>query len=137
MSTVDVARLRALLDEEDRRANAATEAAGGAAWRADDSGIYPLDAADHPGPFLADVYGYTDPGYGEHIAHHDPDRTLRLNAAIRKILNMWVNPDHVRTLTDADGYDGRDPDEVEAQVAEAEAIDRVVRLLAAALTEEG
>jgi uncharacterized protein DUF6221 len=40
----------------------------------------------HPGAFLADYYGFTDPDYGDHIAHHDPAWVLRDIAAKRAAL---------------------------------------------------
>lgn len=75
------------LDEKEVLAKRAAEASGGEHWRASDSGIYPEDdPSRHPGPFLADAYGFTDPGYGEHIAYWDPAQVLREVAAGRRIL---------------------------------------------------
>jgi hypothetical protein len=82
-------------------------------------------------------YGYV-PGLLPHIALNDPAAVLADIEVKRAILDMWQDPAVVRDLSlhpDAGParppQDGRDPDEVEAQVAAAEAIDEVVRILAA------
>lgn len=75
------------LDEREAAAKRAIKAADGEIWRVSDSGLYPEDnPSQHPGPFLADVYGFTDPGYGDHIARHDPAWALRDIAAKRATL---------------------------------------------------
>lgn len=85
-----VAFITARLDEDQQSAQRAITASGGQNWRASDSGIYPEDdPSHHPGPFIADAYGYTDPEYGGHIARHDPARSLREIAAKRKLL--WLH----------------------------------------------
>jgi hypothetical protein len=72
------------------------------------------------------------------LSLHDPASVLADIAAKRAILDMWQDPAAVRDLSLHPGadpehppQDGRDPDEREVQVAAAEAIDDVVRLLAA------
>lgn len=76
------------------------------------------------------VYGNVKP-QSDHIALNNPAVVLRRIAKIRQILDLWQDPNEVRHLP-AGTYDGRDPDEIEAQVAAAEAIDQVVQLLAEA-----
>ena len=77
-------------------------------------------------------------GQATHIALNDPASVLADIEAKRAILEMWQDPAAVRDLSLHPGadpehppQDGRDPDEIEAQVAAAEAIDDVVRLLTA------
>lgn len=62
---------------------------------------------------------------------------LRDVAVTRAIIADWKDPDQVENCWAVDGdgnryeyTDGRDPDEVESQVAVAWAIDRVLRLIA-------
>lgn len=88
MSDTDriVVWLREALDAAQRDAEAATAATGGPRWHGSDSGLYSDDGANHPGPFLADSYGYTEPPIVAHIARHDPASVLRRIAADRKTL---------------------------------------------------
>jgi hypothetical protein len=79
-----------------------------------------------------------DYGVLHHEMRHDPARVLREAGAGREILGGWEDPAWVRDLSlhpDSDPehppQDGRDPDEIEEQVAVAEVIDHHVRLLAA------
>lgn len=62
-----------------------------------------------------------------HIIRHDPQRVMRNSAVYRAIVEEWQDPEDVRVPPE--GEDGRDWDEVEAQVASARAIDHVVSLL--------
>jgi hypothetical protein len=78
--------LREALDAAQADAEAATAATGGPHWHGSDSGLYSNDASNHPGPFLADAYGYTDPRVVAHVTRHDPAAVLRRIAADRKIL---------------------------------------------------
>lgn len=64
-----------------------------------------------------------------HIGRWSPARVLAEVAAKRAIIDGWRDPATVRRLP-AGIYDGRDQDEVEAQLSIAYAVDRVVRLLA-------
>jgi len=82
--------IAARLDERETAAKRAIEASGGEIWRASDGGLYPEDnPSQHPGAFLADYYGFTDPDYGDHIALHDPTWTLRDITAKRQILGAY------------------------------------------------
>ena len=65
----------------------------------------------------------------EHAARWDPARTLAEVEVKRRILEMWEDPALVRTLPNG-VRDGRDPDEIETQVAIVEVIDDIVRVLA-------
>jgi hypothetical protein len=47
----------------------------------------------------------------------------------RRIIDLWEDPAEVENLSEG-VYDGRDPDQRETQIAVAEAIDGIVRLLA-------
>lgn len=78
--------LRETMGAAQRDAEAATAATGGPHWHGSDSGLYSNDVSNHPGPFLADVYGYTAPEVVAHTARHDPAAVLRRIAADRKIL---------------------------------------------------
>jgi len=81
--------LRVQFDEEQRLAERAIKASGGRIWTADENGIFPQDdPSNHPGAFLADAYGCTDPGYGFHIARWDPARVLAEIDAKRRILDL-------------------------------------------------
>jgi hypothetical protein len=94
-----VAWLTARLDELDRRANAA----GGDRWRASESGIYPEDASQHPGPFAIGPYGHLDEGRRRHIALSDPRSVLARVGADRRILARHV-PERKRiALIDENG----------------------------------
>lgn len=73
--------------------------------------------------------GGHDAADAAHIARNDPARALREVELKRAILDLWEDPAAVRDLPDG-VHDGRDPDEVEAEVAVAEAIDALLRLLA-------
>jgi hypothetical protein len=84
--TDPLAFLAAALDAAQRDAEAAAAETGAPGWRGSDSGLYSDDASNHPGPFLADAYGYTAPELVAHIARHDPQATLRRIAADRKTL---------------------------------------------------
>lgn len=64
-----------------------------------------------------------------YIATWDPARVLAECDAKRKIIAMWEDPAAVRSLPEG-VHDGRDDDEMEAQVASAEAINAVVHLVA-------
>jgi Family of unknown function (DUF6221) len=71
---------------------------------------------------------------GRHIARHDPARVLREVEAKRKILDLWHNPAKVEHLPEG-AHEGRDPDEIMRDVAVAEAIDEIVRTLAAVYSD--
>lgn len=62
-------------------------------------------------------------------------RMVRQVEMMRIVFNMWEDPDDIRHLPTG-VHDGRDWDEVEAQVAVACAIDNVVRILGAAYMKE-
>lgn len=86
--------LRKTLDAAERDAEAATAATGGPHWRGSDSGLYSNDASNHPGPFLADAYGYTDPRIVAHATRHDPAAVLHRIAADRKLLDDLLAEPH-------------------------------------------
>lgn len=71
----------------------------------------------------------------DYLKRFDPAAVLADIEAKRAILDLWQDPAVVRDLSlhPDHPHDGRDPDEIQAQVAAAEAIDDVVRLLAALL----
>lgn len=82
-----VEKIRAALDESGRMARAAADF--GEAWTYhNDSGIYPSNESQHPGPIIAGSFDYLPEQYGNHIARHDPARVLRQVAAMRKILDL-------------------------------------------------
>lgn len=54
--------------------------------------------------------------------------------AKRQIIEMWEDPATVQTLPKG-VYDGRDPGEVETQVAVAETVDYIVRILTMAYAD--
>jgi len=87
----------------------------------------------------ADHAGWGSISHGHSVTHATPEqqRELRDIDAKRQIIGMWQDPDQVENCWALDEAgqryeyaDGRDPDEREAQVAAATAIDHVVRLLA-------
>lgn len=89
-------------------------------------------AMDMRASMQADFLNVLDPGLvGPYFELTAPEAVLRCVAADRQILAMWQDPEHVRHLPGG-VHDGRDPEEGEVQVAAAEAIDLVVRLLAEA-----
>jgi hypothetical protein len=92
--------LREAMDTAEREAEAATAATGGPHWRGDDSGLYGSDVANHPGPFLADAYGYTEPRIVGHVVRHDPAAVLRRIAADRKLLEDLLADPHFRNEED-------------------------------------
>lgn len=68
--------------------------------------------------------------------HYEHSRVAAEIAAKRQIIAMWTDPESVRSLPTG-VHDGRDPDEVEAEVRAAEAIDQVVRIHAAVYAAQG
>jgi hypothetical protein len=92
--------LTATLDAAQRDAEAAAVETGAPGWHGSDSGLYSDDASNHPGPFLADAYGYTAPEVVAHIVRHDPQATLRRIAADRKTLAAY---EKARAEYEADG----------------------------------
>lgn len=89
-----LAWLRETLDAAQADAEAATAATGGPHWHGSDSGLYSNDAANQPGPFLADAYGYTDPRLVAHITRHDPAAVLRRITADRRMLDDLLAEKH-------------------------------------------
>jgi hypothetical protein len=87
-----VAFLATTLAAAQREAERAAVETGAPGWRGSDSGLYSDDASNHPGPFLADAYGYTAPEVVAHIVRHDPQATLRRIAADRKTLALHQTP---------------------------------------------
>lgn len=65
-----------------------------------------------------------------HVARHDPARVLADVAAKRAILDMWEDPEEARE-PGSNGQEGRDADEIEADVAVAYAITDIVAAFAA------
>lgn len=98
MVTADrLAFLHATLDAAQAEARAASTETGSAFWRGTTDGLYSDDASNHPGPFLADSYGYNPPEIVTHIARHDPAAVLRRIAADRKQLELHAAvPGHGR-----------------------------------------
>jgi hypothetical protein len=78
--------LTAQLDHDEQVARAAARETTSERWSASGGLVYPEDnPSQHPGPFLADVYGLPDE-VAAHIALHDPASVLRTVAAHRAIL---------------------------------------------------
>jgi hypothetical protein len=82
-----LARLRSLLDGDERMANAASNY--GPCWRAGDGVLYPSDEARHPGPHITGVFGGLEDQYVQHIARWDPAQALLLIAALRKLIDEF------------------------------------------------
>ena len=136
--------LRARLDEDERVARAATPGPWrhnpGKQWLGPDAfEAYDLAKGEEfvghggPSPFTGCVAATGPASHPQsmadarHIALHDPARVLREVEAKRRILDMWESPEAAKH---PGGVDGRDPDEQMRDVAVADAIDEVVRLLA-------
>lgn len=108
-----VSFLQARLDEDERAAQAAQADEYWHKW--------------HDSTFAAWQF---DDQVAEHVRRLTPARMLAEVEAKRWIIDMWEDdPSAVRTLPDG-VHDGRDPDEVETQVAVAEVVDDIVRILA-------
>ncbi|MFI0480875.1 DUF6221 family protein [Actinomadura sp. 9N215] len=80
MDLVEFLRDRLARDEQ------IAQACAGAPWKAEPSGTINTDAADQDGgpAFVATA---ENGAYAEHIARHDPSRTLREVAAARQIID--------------------------------------------------
>ena len=122
-----VAFINARYDEREKVANAADgarwEAQGGAVWDERNGSVVAGFTRVYPECAIE-----MDEGDTRHIALNDPAAALADIAMKRRILELWEDPAEVRHPTDR--HDSRDWSEVDEQVAAAEAIDHVVRLLA-------
>lgn len=120
--------LRARLDEDEQVARAAARVTGDANWTSGELGdcIYAGDSGSY---VVVGPYDYLADELKAYFVMNDPKRVLAEVEAKRQIIKMWEDPASVRTLPEGI-RDGRDPDEVEVQVAIAEVVDDMVCVLA-------